>query len=484
MTSVVEVPRYDQIIDTLSNDMKELITIAKHNYMNILHNDYGKHHAKSAFIVSAPGRVNIIGEHTDYTGGYVLPMAVQYSTVAYGTGHFHMSSSNSPSQIKFHIISDMGGKDNLIVHSRTITCSFDDEDLQPPETPAEGVSTPWTNYVWGVIVQYAPDLPKQGCILDIAISYSSNVPLGAGLSSSASLEIATSLFLECFLNDIAYSSSSDTRDPKLLRALRCQRAENLWAFSPCGIMDQMASSLCVKNSCLLVDCKDMITTQIPMKIDMDDDDTPVFVIANSGVTHSIHVDAEYGKRRKECYDAVDGIQSVPLYHVECLRDANVKDVQEAYDKNKLDDILYKRAMHVVTENKRVLECKTAMKLGLYDKIGTLMYASQDSMRNNFEVSCPEIDKMIDITKEFNNEMITKLSTDTNTVTGMIYGSRLTGGGFGGCIVTFMKKQYANEYITYLQSKYKESYPNMNNNKCTCFITLPSDGARIIATELL
>lgn len=460
--------------DSIDESMKTLITNAKTMYMNHLHIKCKTLHKSPAWIVTAPGRVNLIGEHTDYTGGYVLPLAVNYGTVCYGTGHFHTSKGNAVSTITFHTVSDHGkgisstaDQSSVTVEVRKLTSV--EEDLQPPnveDVTAEYKSN-WVNYITGVIVQYIPDIPPTGCSLDLAMSFSSNVPLGAGLSSSASLEVSCALFVECILQELAFSSANNVTtddEKKLERSLRCQRAENQWAYSPCGIMDQMASNTCIVGHCMLLDCKTYEITHVPMKANTEDD--PILVICNSGVTHEIQADEEYGKRRRECNEAVLAMQEVPLYHVEMLRDATVADCELAYEKNKMDDVLFKRAMHVVTENRRVIECKTALKLGLWEKVGTLMNMSQASLKDNFEVSCDEINTLCEIALGCEG----------------VYGTRLTGGGFGGCTVTLVKKEYAQALIDTLQKQYVEKYPDKTT--CDCFMTLPAGGARVLAIDMI
>jgi len=306
-----------------------------------------------------------------------------------------------------------------------------------------------------------PDIPKEGCVLDLAMAYASNIPLGAGLSSSAALEVATACFLECFLHDgMAYSSCNpdDGVPDQVTRALRCQTAENTWAYSPCGIMDQFVVS-CAKPGCLmLLDCRSLTVTHVPMK--KGTEEQPVMLVANTGVEHSI-ADSAYGARRKECSDAVSALQSVPLYHVEtALRDACISDVETGKEKKKLDETLYKRAHHVVSENTRTRECCTAVKLGLWDKVGELMNASHASLRDDFEVSCEELDVLVEIAQRQPG----------------VFGSRMTGGGFGGCTVTLVKEENVESVTEALKAGYKEK----TGKECQCFVTHPGAGARVLA----
>jgi galactokinase len=312
--------------------------------------------------------------------------------------------------------------------------------------------------VTGTIAQYVPDLPPEGCVLELAMSFASNVPVGAGLSSSAALEVATAKFIEQFMKDNAFSSSKKDLDRTVERALRCQKAENEWAFSPCGIMDQMASSCALDGHMMLIDCTSYEIQQVPMK--QEPKEKPVLLIIDSKVEHSI-ADGEYGLRRAQCNDALQAMQEVPLYHVLSLRDATLQDVETA--KPKMDDISYKRAKHVVTENTRTKECKTAIKLGVWKRAGELINASHASLRDDFEVSCEEVDFLVDTCQKFDG----------------VYGSRMTGGGFGGSTITLVQAEKVDALIEKVKADYKEKY----DKECACFVTVPGPGARVLAIDM-
>jgi len=301
------------------------------------------------------------------------------------------------------------------------------------------------------------DLPAEGCALDLAMAFAGNVPAGAGLSSSASLEVVTAIFIEQFMKDMAFSSA-ESDNIVMERAIRCQRAENEWAHSPCGIMDQYVSSAAKKGHCMLIDCQSLEVTQVPMK---DSEDKPAILVTNSNVEHEI-ADSEYGKRRHECQDALDAMQQVPLYHVLSLRDATLQDCKDAEAKMN-DATIYARAKHVVTENTRTTECKTALKLGVWDRVGELMNASHASLRNDFAVSCEEIDFLVDTAQALDG----------------VFGSRLTGGGFGGSTVTLVKKEKVEELKEALIKGYKEKF----GKDCECFVVTPAEGARVMAIDM-
>jgi galactokinase len=380
-----------------------------------------------------------------------------------------------PTTAKLRMVSSsINNAKDQVVEERTLSASDDYE--APPEEQAEGggaaataattatTAAPlsWPTYVVGTVAQYMHDLPKEGCVLDLALSFASNVPLGAGLSSSAALEVAAATVLECFLHDdLAYSSLTEQQETALdrtvVRALRCQKAENEWAHSPCGIMDQLASSAAKEGHLMLIDCRSMEITNVPMKKGADQ---PVILVTNSKVEHEI-ADSEYGLRRKECNEALDAMQQVPLYHVLSLRDATLQDVDTA--KDIMGETAFRRAKHVVTENSRTMECKTALKLGLWERVGELMNSSHKSLKDEFEVSCDEINFLVDICQEHPG----------------VYGSRITGGGFGGCIVTLVQKEHVEDLI----AKLKEDYKEVLDKECDCFVTHPSFGATVLAIDM-
>ena len=338
--------------------------------------------------------------------------------------------------------------------------SFHAAEPSEPPTTTPGPLT-WPTYVVGTVAQYMPDLPSEGCVLELSLAFASNLPVGAGLSSSAALEVATATLLECFFkDDLAYSSLVDDDlhlDRTVVRALRCQKAENDWANSPCGIMDQFASSAAQSGQLMLIDCRSMEVSHVPMKTGPDQ---PVILVTNSQVGHEI-ADSEYGLRRKECNDALQAMQQVPLYHVLSLRDATLQDVDTA--KEIMGETAFHRAKHVVTENSRTMECKTALKLGLWERVGELMNASHKSLKEEYEVSCDEVNFLVDICQDHPG----------------VYGSRITGGGFGGCIVTLVQKEHVHDLIEKLQNDYKE----VLGKECDSFITHPSFGSTVLAIDM-
>mmetsp|Transcript_51731 Transcript_51731/g.155245 ORF Transcript_51731/g.155245 Transcript_51731/m.155245 type:complete len:332 (-) Transcript_51731:57-1052(-) len=321
----------------------------------------------------------------------------------------------------------------------------------------------WANYVAGVVAQYVSDVPE-GFRLAFDLAVAGNVPLGSGLSSSASLEVSVAKFVECLLGDDASFSSSgrvgsagprggDAAEKAVVveRALRCQRAENAWCDSSCGIMDQFVSSAAKAGVVVLIDCR--IPDFEPAKF--AGENAPVVVVCNSNVTHSI-AGGEYPVRVAQCKTATEALQKVNP-NIKMLRDATLEDLEKA--RGGMDDVTYRRAKHVITENKRTVEAKVALDAGEWEVMGKLMNGSHQSMKIDYEVSCKEIDALVDLAQAFPG----------------VYGSRLTGGGFGGCTVTLVKK----EDVANLMHNLKKGYMEKLGKECTCFETSPANGAREI-----
>jgi len=413
---------------------------------------------------SAPGRVNLIGEHTDYTGGYVLPLAIGYNTVCYGRGGIVKYSGPTASNMC------------RIVSTNNSIVEF---NVSPSLSPSS--TNKWINYVQGVMLQYLPDLKtEETFVLDMAIT--GDVPLGSGLSSSASLEVATAVFLESIMEQhnggVAYSSRDRShggddatatattttnispKEVKMERAVRCQRAENVFCNVPCGIMDQFVSSAGCHEKLLLIDCRSLDFREVSMGSDGENSeiDAPVLVVANSNVTHDLGA-GEYPIRVRQCKEATEILSKVNP-RIQSLRDASMDDIADAASSAGLEGVLLQRARHVVSENKRTVETADALERGDWEMVGRLMNESHSSMKNDYEVSCHEIDLLVELAQNSDG----------------VYGSRLTGGGFGGCTVTLVKKEYAGRLMHYLIREYEKK----TGKKCTCFETSPGDGAKAIS----
>ena len=320
------------------------------------------------FIVRAPGRVNLIGEHTDYNDGFVLPCAIQYETRI-------AVSRRSDDQI--HVVAlDYQQSDQFA--------------LDAPIVPHQHYV--WANYVRGVML-FLQQRGMKLCGLNLAIT--GNIPRGTGLSSSASLEVAVGL---------AATHGTDQQIALSELALIGQQAENQFVGCQCGIMDQMISALGQAGHALLLDCRSLVTQAVPLP------DGLAIVIINSCVQRGL-VDSEYNTRRQQCEAAARH------FGVHALRDVTPQQWTDAA--TGLDTITFQRARHVMTENQRTLDAAAALKKGDLRKMGQLMAASHASMRDDFAITVPPIDALVDIIAP---------------VIGEQGGVRMTGGGFGGCVV--------------------------------------------------
>ena len=295
------------------------------------------------------------------------------------------------------------------------------------------------NYAQGVVYEFITRFDKKEVGFDMAIA--SDVPIGSGLSSSGALEVSVSVFLEQILN-VALSPED--------RALLCQAAEHNFPRMPCGVMDQFISSCAVKGSLLLIDCRANKGELVPM-----DDPSVSIIVCNSNKKHQL-TGSEYPDRVKQCKEAVALLQT-RYPEVRALRDATVEQVEAM--KEAMGDVVYRRALHVVSECQRCLECKEALEKKDYEKVGQLLYQSHASLRDNFEVSTPEIDILVEIALEQEG----------------VYGARITGGGFGGCVVCFVKSEKAEAVMKTMEEEYKKK----TGIQCDAFITKPEQGARVM-----
>jgi len=360
--------------------MKTLVAIAEQRFAN--HFGY-----PSSLTVQAPGRVNLIGEHTDYNGGFVLPCAIDYYTV----------------------VSAAPRTDNRL---RVVAVDYDqvDEfDVQAPQVRDE--ERDWVNYVRGLIFcAKARGYPLAG--VDIVVT--GNVPQGAGLSSSASLEMALAL---TFKTLFAWPASM------LDLALLGQAAENEFVGCQCGIMDQYISAMALDQRALLIDCQTLDARPVALPAD-----TQVLIV-NSNVRRGL-VDSEYNSRRQQCETAAEQLG------VDQLRAVSV--AAFAAQDSKLAPLVRRRARHVVTENARVLLAEAAMNGGDLQAMAKLMADSHASMRDDFEITVAPIDQLVALIK---------------SAVGEAGGVRMTGGGFGGCVVALVPKHLVQAVVTQVTQGY-------------------------------
>ena len=354
---------------------------------------------------AAPGRVNLIGEHTDYNDGFVLPFALPERVVAAASrasAGWRVCSDFASAPAEFSDVSEVGAVDGWAAYVAGVAWALQDAGHRVP--PA-----------------------------DLAIT--STVPVGAGVSSSAALESAV-------LTALIDLGGLDI--PVDARPAIAQRAENVYVGAPTGIMDQSASIRCQAGKALFLDCRTLEVEQIPF--DVAAEGLAVLVI-NSNAPHQ-HVDGEYGARRKSC-EAAARILGVPA-----LRDVTTDDLDAALER--LDDeVMRRRVRHVVTENQRVLDTVALLRSGRIREIGPLMTASHASMRDDFEITVAEVD----------------VAVEAALIAGA-YGARMTGGGFGGCILALIDAERADAVTAAVTA----AYDRHGFRAPTAFVAVPSQGA--------
>lgn len=341
----------------------------------------------------APGRVNLIGEHTDYNDGYVLPTPIDR----------HLWVTISPRDDDTMRLQAMDY--NEWAEHRLSSISYDKEHL-------------WVNYVLGV----AHSLMGRGYFLNgFDMSIHGDVPLGAGLSSSAALETAVIRAL-----NTTFSLGIDPMEMAYIG----KQCENEFLGVQSGIMDQFVSGLGIYGKALFIDCR----TNAHSLHRLDPDHS--FVILNTMVSRELS-GSDYNVRKSQCDEAVKTI-SEEHPEVIALRDVDEEMLRGTW--NQLPEVIFRRARHVVTENKRVLDSLNLLKKGDMHGFGRLMYESHESLRHDYEVSCKELDLLVDSTLDLKG----------------VYGARMTGAGFGGCTVNLVEKEYVNEFIELVSKRYLTS----------------------------
>ena len=361
-------------------------------------------------VYAAPGRVNLIGEHTDYAGGFVMPAAIDFATLA----------AISPRA------------DNVV---SIYSANFDERAEHPLDrVPAHG-SHQWSGYPFGVLQVLRAEGIKVG---GFSLSLFGDVPLGAGLSSSASIEVATMLAV------LAVAGSALPR-PKM--ALLAQRAENEYVGANVGIMDQFVACCGARDHALLLDCRSLAYKLAPIPANLN------LVICNTMVKHS-HAGGEYNTRRAEVEEATAILRS-HRPEVALLRDATPADLEQWGHEMPLN--VLKRARHIITDSLRAEAAAAALERGDLKQLGKLMAEAHASYRDDFEASCPEADLMVEL---------------ANQQPGLV-GARLTGGGFGGCTVNLVEEQHAAAFGDAVAAAYEKQ----TGIKPDVFRCRASDGAQ-------
>jgi galactokinase len=363
-------------------------------------------------VFAAPGRVNLIGEHTDYNEGYVLPAAINASAwLAIGPaeeemGRWISADFSSSATIDFS---------NITPHAKT-----------------------WVNYLLGVVDQFVKmgiTVPPFHAVL------SSEVPIGAGLSSSAALESAMAVALNTIIG---------AGLPPMELARIAQRAENQFIGLQCGIMDMFASIHGRKNHVMRIDCRDLSCAYFPLELG-----DHRIVLMDTGVKHSL-ASSEYNLRRQQCED---GVAMIAEKHksVRSLRDVSVTMLEEY--KLEMDPLVHKRCAYVVAENDRVLATCTALQSGNLAAVGEYLFASHEGLQHLYEVSCPELDLLVDLVRD----------------DPAVLGSRMMGGGFGGCTISLVHK----DAVSRLAATIGPIYHQRTGRKMQLQEVVTGDGAREI-----
>ncbi len=369
--------------------------------------------AKPEIIVRAPGRVNLIGEHTDYNDGFVLPMAIDHAV-------WIALRSRDDDWVRVHSLDDKAPFDP----SLSLSADFKLSQLE------KGVG--WAEYLKGV----AWALTEAGYTLrgweGIILG---DVPRGAGLSSSAAVELATAR---------AFAAVSGFAWDAKLMAQLAQKAENQWVGVNCGIMDQMSSAASKAGHALFLDCRTLEIQHVPLPKD-------VAVVVLDTSTRRGLVASAYNERRAQCEAAAR------FFEVKALRDVSVAEFEKRKDEMK-DDVVMRRARHIITENQRVLDAMEAMRMDDVVRLGKLFNASHASLRDDFEVSSDALNQIVEAAQ----------------AQSACYGARMTGAGFGGCAVALVRRDSVDAFAEAVGAAYK----SRSGLEAMIYICQPSNGANV------
>lgn len=364
-------------------------------------------------VFRAPGRVNLIGEHTDYNDGFVMPAAIDFYSYA--------------------AVGERADR-QLSVHSEQFQEAVEFGWDQLAEAPRKH----WSDYVRGVAAVLRNEgYPLRGANLVI----DGQVPIGSGLSSSAAIEVTTAL---------ALTSLGGVTVPMLEMARLCQRAENTYTGARCGIMDQFVSCFGKQDHALMLDCRSLEATylQLPPNVRL--------VICNTMVRHELAT-GEYNDRRASCERVVETIRRF-IPSIRALRDLTMEDLNQY--RTFISDVDFRRSRHVLAENTRVIDAKQALQRMDLPHFGQLMYESHDSLDRDYEVTCKELNIMVDLARNLEG----------------IYGARMTGGGFGGCTINLVESKMASEF----QATVAREYERRTGLSPQIIVCAPAAGASELA----
>jgi galactokinase len=365
-------------------------------------------------VVRAPGRVNLIGEHTDYNDGFVLPAAIDRA-ISY--------AGRRRADRRVRVYSD----------DFKASVEFDLDDIQKDSKHA------WSNFLRGVPKFLQADGHR---LTGADIAFGGDVPREAGLSSSAAVEVGAT----AFWNKLLGLGLDPVYVVKLSR-----RTENEFVGVPCGIMDQFISALGRRDHALFLDCRDLTYRHVPLRADVK------IVVCNSGVKRAL-AQSEYEVRLKQCREAVAKIAVATGCAVKSLRDVQLSDLEAA--QGKMDNLLWRRAHHVVSENQRVLEAVRVLESGDLERFGELMNQSHESLRDDYEVSSKELDTLVGLARQQPG----------------VLGARMTGAGFGGCTVNLVRADAAENFAQAVAIGYEKAL----GLKAEIYVCRASDGALVSA----
>lgn len=364
--------------------------------ISTIQQQFSTYFSGAPLLVRAPGRINLIGEHTDYNKGLVFPAAINREM------QFAMAASGDADQCSV-VALDLNEQYNFRL-----------SELAPLSPNS------WQNYIMGVVHELRAAGYKPA---GFNLVFTSNIPPGAGLSSSAALECGT-----CFGLNRLFSLGLD----KMKRVKISQRAEHHYTGVQCGIMDQFASTMGVANRAMLLDCKTLDYNYFPLDLQRYS-----LVLCDSGVKHEL-AHSEYNQRRLECREGVD-ILSRTFPDIASLRDASVEQLNTV--KHAMPETIYRRCQYVLEENRRVTQFAAALEAGNLLMAGNLMKAAQKGMREKYEITCPEINFMANFANAYQD----------------VAGSRMMGGGFGGCTLNLVRKGKEEAFITALNQQYAREF---------------------------
>lgn len=402
-------------LDTFANFTGSCVSIARFFYMlKKLKPEFEPGNFLPQLKVASPGRINLIGEHTDYNNGFVFPAAIDRQIV------FSIRKNGSPSECR--VFSSDFGK----------WMRFDLNSIEPG-------GEEWENYILGVVFgiqQTGGRLSGFDCIVK------SDLPIGAGLSSSAAMECGLAFGLNRLF---------DLRLSRIEMALLCQRAEQTYVGTQCGIMDQYASLMGQKDKALLLDCQTISHELVPVELHPFQ-----LLLLNTKVSHNL-ASGEYNKRRGDCFAGVELLNRKAGMALRTLRDLSLEELEK--NQSILPPRIFQRCNYVLKENERVLQARKALEVADLKRFGQLLYLSHDGLQHEYEVSCPELDFLVDFSR-----------ADPH-----VLGSRMMGGGFGGCTLNLVHEDHMQSYADQVSSAYFESF----DIKLEAIPVHPAQGTHII-----